>query len=316
MAWASAYRPASAHGHDIVQRWAARRKLGAPARPPSARISSTRLITRWLTGDLTALSPEDRAFTEALCSAAPKLGQAAGNIRVFADLLRQGDPTALTPWLEAAAATDLSGFVTGLRQDEPAVRAAICWRTNRRQLSTGIANLPYRSQTTRPHGQRRGARRLSGEAGTEGVLDPRAIHRFRWLQPTGHTCFRSGSPHRRDGPSRSVRRSSARHSDGSCHFPQDPPFGRDRRNLRPAREPLPVILARWTAGRCAKLGPASEFLPRADAGDLRPWLRALNLGGTSQVGRTVTDDPYARPSRDEGIDALRVEVLAALGQDT
>ncbi|WP_193316554.1 transposase, partial [Methylorubrum populi] len=41
------------------------------------------------------------------------------------DLLRQNDPTGLTPWLEAAAATDLGGFVAGLRQDEAAVRAAI-----------------------------------------------------------------------------------------------------------------------------------------------------------------------------------------------
>ena len=112
-------------GYDIVRRWAARRKRGAPARPSSARIPSTRRITRWLTGDLAALSPEDRAFTEALCRAAPKLSQAAKDIRAFADLLRQNDPTGLTPWLEAAAATDLGGFVTGLRQDEPAVRAAI-----------------------------------------------------------------------------------------------------------------------------------------------------------------------------------------------
>lgn len=31
----------------------------------------------------------------------------------------------MTPWLEAAAKTDLGGFVTGLRQDEAAVRTAI-----------------------------------------------------------------------------------------------------------------------------------------------------------------------------------------------
>ncbi len=46
-------------------------------------------------------------------------------MRAFADLLHQGDPTGLTPWLEATAKTDLGGFVTGLRQDEAAVRAAI-----------------------------------------------------------------------------------------------------------------------------------------------------------------------------------------------
>ncbi|AMB43327.1 transposase [Methylobacterium sp. AMS5] len=46
-------------------------------------------------------------------------------MRAFADLLRKGDPAGLTPWLEAAGKTDLGGFVTGRRQDEAAVRAAI-----------------------------------------------------------------------------------------------------------------------------------------------------------------------------------------------
>ncbi|MGW9820822.1 transposase [Methylorubrum extorquens] len=116
--------------YDIVRRWVARGRQGAPARPPFARIPSTRRITRWLTGDPTALSREDRAFTEALCIAAPKLKQAAEEIRAFANLLRQNDPPGLTPWLEAAAGSDLCGFVAGLRQDEAAVRAAIVepWR--------------------------------------------------------------------------------------------------------------------------------------------------------------------------------------------
>jgi transposase len=112
-------------GYDIVRRWAARQRSGAPARPPSARIPSTRRITRWLTGDPAVLSPEDRAFTEALCKAAPRLKRAAEDVRAFADLLHQDDPAGLTPWLEATAATELGGFVTGLRQDEEAVRAAI-----------------------------------------------------------------------------------------------------------------------------------------------------------------------------------------------
>ncbi|BAQ49965.1 helix-turn-helix domain-containing protein [Methylobacterium aquaticum] len=111
-------------GYDIIRRWAARQRSGVPARPPSARIPSTRRITRWLTGDPAVLSPEERAFTEALCKAAPRLKRAAEDVRVFADLLHQDDPAGLTPWLEAAA-TELGGFVTGLRQDEDAMRAAI-----------------------------------------------------------------------------------------------------------------------------------------------------------------------------------------------
>lgn len=45
--------------------------------------------------------------------------------RTIAQLLRGGDPAGLTPLLEAAVATGVGGFVTGLRQDEAAVRAAI-----------------------------------------------------------------------------------------------------------------------------------------------------------------------------------------------
>lgn len=111
--------------YDIVRRWVARRKQRASPQPPSTRIPSTRRITRWLTADPAALAQEDRAFAEALCSAAPRLKRAAEDVRAFADLLRQKDPAGLTPWLEAAAETDLGGFVTGLRQDEAAVRAAI-----------------------------------------------------------------------------------------------------------------------------------------------------------------------------------------------
>lgn len=102
------------------------------------------LVDRWLTSDPAALSRDDRDFTEALCIAAPKLRQAAEDVCAFADLLRQGDPAGLTHWLEAAAATDLGGFVTGLRQDEAAVRAAIVepwsngpveWQVNRLKLN-------------------------------------------------------------------------------------------------------------------------------------------------------------------------------------
>lgn len=114
-----------AGGYDIVRRWAARHRQGAPARPPSGRVPSARRITRWLTSNPAALSVEDRRFTEALCAAVPKLRAAAEHVRAFAELVRQDDPAGLTPWLDMAAARGLRGFATGLRQDEDAVRAAI-----------------------------------------------------------------------------------------------------------------------------------------------------------------------------------------------
>ncbi|BCM85646.1 hypothetical protein mvi_41070 [Methylobacterium indicum] len=82
---------------DIVRRWAARQKSGAPARPPSARIPSTRRITRWLTGGPAVLSPEVRAFTDALCTAPPRSKRAAEDVRASADLLHRDDPAGLTP---------------------------------------------------------------------------------------------------------------------------------------------------------------------------------------------------------------------------
>ena len=112
-------------GYDIVRHWAARQRRGQPAQPLSARIPSTRRITRWLTGDPAALSSEDRRFTEALCAAAPGLKTAAKHVRAFAELLRQRRPAGLGSWLDAAAATELRGFAAKLRQDEAAVRAAM-----------------------------------------------------------------------------------------------------------------------------------------------------------------------------------------------
>lgn len=46
-------------------------------------------------------------------------------MRGFGAILRAGDPAALKPWLDAAAASERGGFVAGLRQDEAAVQASI-----------------------------------------------------------------------------------------------------------------------------------------------------------------------------------------------
>ena len=70
------------------------------ARLPSARPPpSKRRITRWLPSDPAALSRKDGEFTGALCIAPAKLRQAAEDVRAFADLLRQGDPSGLALWL-------------------------------------------------------------------------------------------------------------------------------------------------------------------------------------------------------------------------
>lgn len=71
------------------------------------------------------LSSEEHAFTEALFRAVPGLVSAAEAVRAFAQLLLGNDPAGRMPRLEAAAATGLGGLVTGLRQDEAAVRTAI-----------------------------------------------------------------------------------------------------------------------------------------------------------------------------------------------
>jgi transposase len=113
-------------GYDIVRRWAARRRReqGAPARPPSCRVLSTRRTTRLLTADPVSLSTDDRGFVDALLAPAPALRAAAEHVRAFADRVWQREPAAVDAWLEAAATVGLDGFVAGLRQDVDAVRAA------------------------------------------------------------------------------------------------------------------------------------------------------------------------------------------------
>ncbi len=112
-------------GYDIVRRWVAGRRESGPDRPPVRAVPSTRQTTRLLASDPSRLAPDDRAFIDALCEAAPEVRIAAGHVRTFADLLQQGDPAGLEPWLDAAPAAGLHGFTSGLRQDLDAVRAAI-----------------------------------------------------------------------------------------------------------------------------------------------------------------------------------------------
>ena len=74
-----------------------------------------------------------------------------------------GDPAGLLPWLRAEAATGLGGFVTGLRQDEAAVRAAIAE--------------PWSQRSSRGTGHRLelSKRSMSGRAGFD-LLRQRVLH--------------------------------------------------------------------------------------------------------------------------------------------
>jgi transposase len=115
-------------GYDIVRRWAVLRRradAGTDMRPSSARTPSSRRATRLLIADPTSLSSADGAFVDALRAAAPEIRAAADLAHAFGELVRQRDPAALEPWLQAAAATGLRGFAAGVRQDEEAVRAGI-----------------------------------------------------------------------------------------------------------------------------------------------------------------------------------------------
>lgn len=106
-------------GYEIVQRWAKRRRSctghDGPVQPSSAQIPSTRRIARWLTCDPAKLSLDDRCFVEVLCGLAPRLQAAAEQVRGFGTILRAGDPAALKPWLDAAAANELGSLVARLR---------------------------------------------------------------------------------------------------------------------------------------------------------------------------------------------------------
>jgi transposase len=119
----------------VVGQWAARVRRGEDAagrRPSPPRVPSGRRLARLLTTGPVELGVSDRRVVELARAAAPELAEAADLAVAFAGMVRGKEGGRLDGWLDAAAASGLAPFVRGLRQDLPAVRAALAlpWSTS------------------------------------------------------------------------------------------------------------------------------------------------------------------------------------------
>ena len=94
---------------------------------PSLHPSSRRAA--WL---LTAPSEQLKApelrYVDAMCEVSPALAGVHALAMEFRRMLKQHDPDALTPWLDAAEQGELRPLAAGLRRDKDAVLAAILFR--------------------------------------------------------------------------------------------------------------------------------------------------------------------------------------------
>jgi transposase len=122
----------------VVRQWAARvrRRENAVGQgpPPPPRVPSGRRLARLLTTEPARLGANDRRLVELARAAAPELAEAADLAVAFARMVRDkgGGGDRLDDWLDAAAASGLAPVARGLRQDLPAVRAALAlpWSTS------------------------------------------------------------------------------------------------------------------------------------------------------------------------------------------
>jgi transposase len=113
-----------------VQRWATQQRHIAP--PVEAKLQwptfaapSPRQATWWLLQEPDKRGAKQNAFVHACEQLSPAIAETARQAREFAKLLRQRKPQGFTDWLVRNQTGELRRFVTGLRQDEAAVRAAL-----------------------------------------------------------------------------------------------------------------------------------------------------------------------------------------------
>jgi transposase len=107
--------------------------------------------TAWLlrTADATPerLTPQDRAFVDALCTDCSELAIVRRYVAAFVTLLAHRDGNGLAPWLEAAETTELRSFAAGIRRDHDAVLAAILLRWSNGQVEGQVNRLKLLKRT-------------------------------------------------------------------------------------------------------------------------------------------------------------------------
>lgn len=106
---------------------------------PSAR------RTMWLLlGDETKQQPEEQAFVTRLLAQCPEAKTVHSLAQAFARIVRERKVDALDEWMTQAAASGLSemrGFVTGLRRDLAAVKAALIYEWSNGQVEGQVNRL-------------------------------------------------------------------------------------------------------------------------------------------------------------------------------
>ncbi len=133
------YRGSARTLRRFVRRWRTSaaprgRTAGARARPQEdappqpLRLFSPRQTAGLLVRAASTLSAQERAFLERLTADCPEAHTVRCLTQDFHALVRQRDPAALAPWLDAALASGLPEFVSlahGLSRDGAAVQAAL-----------------------------------------------------------------------------------------------------------------------------------------------------------------------------------------------
>ena len=96
--------------------------------PPPVRVPSPRQTRWWLLRASEELTPDQRAYREALLATVPAIALGTQLISAFRRLVRERDHAALAPWLAEAQASglpELTEFVAGIERDRAAVEQAL-----------------------------------------------------------------------------------------------------------------------------------------------------------------------------------------------
>jgi len=137
-------------GLTTVAEWARGHLRGTTAREDSSVLTarpSSRRAAWLLTAPSEQLKAPEVRYVEALCAASPALASVHTLAMAFRRMLKEHDPNALTPWLDAAEGSELRSVAAGLRRDKDAVLAAILFRWSNGQVEGQVNRLKLIKRT-------------------------------------------------------------------------------------------------------------------------------------------------------------------------
>jgi transposase len=125
----------------VVRQWATQQRradpateargASKPAPPKSLPPPTPRQAARLLMAETNKLAEDEHRFVTALLALSPPIAHAAGLIRRYAEMVKNGLADRLNAWIDEAEGSDVKGFAVSLRQDYDAVHAALSepWST-------------------------------------------------------------------------------------------------------------------------------------------------------------------------------------------